>query len=135
MTKREKSDFSILVVDDEPDILFFIKAILGEYQVQTAENVVQGMEILVDSKIDLIISDIKMPQSSGYDLTALNQFLENGTPVVLISGHENLEEMVAQSEGGDCVACLEKPFSRKELLETVEKALEFRQKNAMAEAA
>jgi CheY-like chemotaxis protein len=60
----------ILIVDDAADTLEMVKRNLepGGYQTFTALNVVEAVETLNSTPIDLVITDIKMPKSSGYDL-------------------------------------------------------------------
>ncbi len=60
----------VLVVDDNIDSLFLIKAILEEYDVQvsTAVSVQQALEAIAQNQPDVLISDIIMPIEDGYDL-------------------------------------------------------------------
>jgi DNA-binding response OmpR family regulator len=57
----------ILIVDDEPDVLTFVSAVLEQngYASLTAKNGVEGLEILRKEKPDLILLDLMMPKKSG----------------------------------------------------------------------
>ncbi len=75
----------ILVVDDEKDILSLLSLILSEHwDVSTALRVDAAREILNNEKIDVIISDMAMPEASGHELIKLGS--ERGIPVVVLSG-------------------------------------------------
>ena len=86
----------ILVIDDERAIRNALKDILEfeKYQVDTAENGSQALEKIQSETYDVIFSDIKMPQMDGLEL--LQHIVDKGveTPVVMISGHGNIETAV-----------------------------------------
>ena len=114
---------TILIVDDESDILQVLSLFLNEYNVITSESVQQAMEILVFKEIDLLITDVNMPGASGFELASLTELMEGGLPVVVISGHEPEDTMRARFPSTICVDFLEKPFSREKIVEAVEMAL------------
>ncbi len=72
-----KNTVSILIVDDQEMMRVLIEKILGRegYKILTAEDGVHALEILKDEKVDLIITDLKMPRMGGFDL--LKQVKEN----------------------------------------------------------
>ena len=72
-----KNTISILIVDDQEMMRGLIEKILGRegYQILTAEDGVHALEILKDKKVNLIISDLKMPRMGGFEL--LKQVKEN----------------------------------------------------------
>ncbi len=65
-----KSSISILVVDDEEMMRTLLSKILQRdgYNILTAEDGAHALELLQSEKIDLVISDVKMPRMSGFDL-------------------------------------------------------------------
>jgi len=65
-----KSNISILIVDDEEMMRNLLKRILSRegYQIKTAEDGVAALELLKTEKIDMIISDMKMPRMNGLEL-------------------------------------------------------------------
>ena len=80
----------ILCVDDEPKILKFLEAILvkNEYEVILAENGEEALEKIKKERIDLILSDVTMPQMDGFELCRKIKEDERyrSIPVVMITG-------------------------------------------------
>jgi CheY-like chemotaxis protein len=93
---REKSDprkvlsMDILLVDDNPDYLLLVREALYShgYTVHTAQDGIEGCEVLASSDIDLIISDIRMPRFDGLKLHAFAREMERykDTKFVFVSG-------------------------------------------------
>ena len=118
----------ILVVDDEPDIRRLIQEILEDenFTVSTAENAEQARQSFKQGNIDLVLLDIWMPDTDGISL--LKEWSENGgltTPVVMMSGHGNIETAVEAARLG-AYDFIEKPVSMGKLMITVERAMESR---------
>ena len=115
----------ILVVDDERSIRNTLKDILEfeKHQVSLAENGKQGLETAQNNEFDLIFSDIKMPEMDGIEL--LGHLIESGieAPVVMISGHGNIETAVECIKKG-AFDFITKPIDLNRLLITVRNALE-----------
>ena len=117
---------TILVVDDEPDIRNLVQEILEdeEYQVQTAADAASAREALRHRRPDLVLLDIWMPDTDG--ITLLKEWSEGSglpCPVVMISGHGNVESAVEATRLG-AYDFVEKPLSLAKLLLVVERALE-----------
>ena len=85
----------LLIVDDEPAILEVTSALLaGEgYEVSTAEDGLEAMEHLVDPLPNLLISDLRMPQMSGFELLALVRERFPHVPVIAMSGEFTEKEL------------------------------------------
>lgn len=115
----------ILVIDDERSIRNTLKDILEYegYSVLLAENGKQGLEIATSGNIDLIFSDIKMPEMDGLELLKALHTAEIESPVVMISGHGNIETAVESIRNG-AFDFIEKPLDLNRLLVTVKNALE-----------
>lgn len=76
---------TILVVDDEKDILNLLNMILSEHwNILTALRVDAAREILNREKVDVIISDMAMPEVSGHEIIKMGN--QKGIPVVVLSG-------------------------------------------------
>ena len=117
---------SILVVDDEPDILELVGDILRDegYEVDLAEDAESARAARRNRRPDLILLDIWMPDSDGISL--LREWSESGTgdaPVIMMSGHGTMETAVEATRLG-AYDFLEKPLSMAKLLLTVRRALE-----------
>ncbi len=116
---------NILVIDDERSIRNTLKDILEyeEHQVKLAENGPAGIDAFKQNKFDLVLCDIKMPDMDGIEV--LEQFgdLNNEIPVVMISGHGNIETAVDSIKKG-AYDFISKPLDLNRLLVTVKNALE-----------
>ena len=109
----------ILVVDDEEDILELLSVILHDegHRVLTASNGVEALGILADEKIDLVITDIRMPQMNGIELlTELNHKGQH-PPVVFISGYSDISPEEAYALG--VARFIFKPFEVKTIIQNV----------------
>jgi CheY-like chemotaxis protein len=112
----------ILVVDDERDIVEFLTQLLEDngYEVTSAYDGLQGMEMVKKSTPDLILLDLQMPEETG---TGLYRKLHNkkeykDIPVIVISGLAGNYLAVGKS-----VPVLDKPLEEERLLQEVVKAL------------
>ena len=115
----------ILIIDDERSIRNTLKDILEfeKHHITLAENGKKGLELALSTAFDLIFSDIKMPEMDGIEV--LNTLLENKVeaPIVMISGHGNIETAVECIKKG-AFDYIEKPIDLNRLLITVRNALE-----------
>ena len=86
----------ILVVDDEQSIRRTLREILEfeKYQVDEAADGLDCLAKLKTSKYDVVICDIKMPKMDGMEALERIQILSPDTPVVMISGHANIDTAV-----------------------------------------
>ena len=86
----------ILVIDDERSIRNTLKDILEfeKHKVDLAEDGKQGLEMAKNVAYDIIFSDIKMPGMDGVELLTALAENELETPIVMISGHVNIETAV-----------------------------------------
>lgn len=115
----------ILVIDDERSIRNTLKDILEfeKHQVTLAENGKLGFEAVHNAEFDLIFSDIKMPEMDGIELLGRIIELNLEAPVVMISGHGNIETAVECIKKG-AFDFITKPIDLNRLLITVRNALE-----------
>ncbi len=122
----------ILVIDDERSIRNTLKDILEfeKHQVALAENGKSGLESAQNEVYDLIFSDIKMPEMDGIELLSNLMEKEIEAPVVMISGHGNIETAVECIKKG-AFDFIEKPIDLNRLLITVRNALD--RKNLVVE--
>lgn len=116
----------VLVVDDEADIRALIQEILTDegYKVTVAADAVQARSARAETKFDLILLDIWMPDTDG--ITLLREWSDDGglsCPVVIMSGHGTVDTAVEATRLG-AFDFVEKPLSLAKLLRTVEAALE-----------
>ncbi|HET9951575.1 MAG TPA: sigma-54 dependent transcriptional regulator [Candidatus Eisenbacteria bacterium] len=116
----------ILVVDDEPSILLEIAgALKRHYDVLTATNAEDAERILASERVDLLMTDLRLPGKDGLALLESAKAAVPDLPVVLLSGHGTIEEAVKAIRLG-AADFLEKPFGPERLQVTAERALELR---------
>ena len=121
------SDHSIhlLVVDDSPDTRELLERNLSSqgYTVFTAADVAEALSILGKTRIDLVITDLKLPGVSGLDLVRHVRENLKDTEVVMITGYPSVEGAVAAVKSG-AEEYLAKPFTKEELFATVRRVIE-----------
>ena len=92
---------TVLVVEDEPGIRFVTSEFLkmSNFQVVTAENGQEAMKIIVDNKIDVVVTDTMMPKVNGLELLKFVRRLKGESfPVVVVSGSDLESLHVIESE-------------------------------------
>jgi two-component system, cell cycle response regulator len=108
----------ILLVDDEEEILEFLERILQhKYAVLKTSNGEEALHALGSNAVQLIISDVMMPQMDGFELCSLikSNVEYSHTPVILLTAKNTIQSKVQGLElGAD--AYIEKPFSKEHLL-------------------
>lgn len=116
---------NILVIDDERSIRNTLKDILEyeEHTVKLAENGPAALDLFKANKYDLVLCDIKMPEMDGLEVLEQLSLLNNDVPVVMISGHGNIETAVDSIKKG-AYDFISKPLDLNRLLVTVKNALE-----------
>ena len=118
----------ILVIDDNADIRFLICNILEEngYSVSSAANYQQGVTAINTKLPHLAIVDIKLDKGDkdGIDLLKLLMKKDRALPVIMISGHANVQVAVEAIRLG-AYEFVEKPFSSEKLLNYVKRATEI----------
>jgi DNA-binding NtrC family response regulator len=121
MVKKLKK---ILIIDDERSIRATLKEILEfeKYLVETAQDGIEGYKMAEEKNFDLIFCDIKMPKIDGIE--TLKKIVENNilTPVVMISGHGDIETAVHTLKIG-AFDYIEKPLDLNRVLTCVKNAL------------
>ncbi|MGD9930962.1 MAG: sigma-54-dependent transcriptional regulator [Mangrovibacterium sp.] len=115
----------ILVIDDERSIRNTLKDILGyeQYQVDLAEDGNHGLELIGKNEYDIILCDIKMPGMDGIEVLEHIQELAVDAPVVMISGHGNIDTAVESIKKG-AYDFIEKPLDLNRLLITIRNAMD-----------
>jgi len=124
--KAEYGRFTILVVDDEEPlreaIAFDFKR--KGFQVITAEDGTKGLEQIKAHKVDLVLSDVRMPNGDGMFLLDQIQKLERKVPLIFITGFTDHGEAECLARGA--IRVISKPFDRKFLMKCALEALEAR---------
>ena len=86
--------FNILVVEDDKNLRKLMTAVLKQngYDVLNAEDGVTALDIINISHVDLVISDIMMPNMDGYTLTDELRQLNNNLPILMVTAKETFED-------------------------------------------
>lgn len=116
----------ILVVDDESSITDALKIILDDrgYHVETAHSGAEARGILETSAFDLVLTDLRLRDSSGIDLLAGLKLERPETEVILMTGHGSLEVTIEAIKKG-AYYYLEKPFEPDQVVMLAARAIEF----------
>lgn len=115
----------ILIIDDERSIRRALREILEfeNFEVHEAENGKEGLEKIKSTGYDLIFCDIKMPEMDGMEVLEGAMAAKNEAPVIMISGHGNIETAVESIKRG-AFDFIEKPLDLNRILVTIRNAKE-----------
>ncbi len=117
----------ILIIEDEAAIRRVLFKILSEendsYQVEDAEDGLEGLEKIKHNDYDLILCDIKMPKMDGVEVLEAVKKIKPEIPIVMISGHGNMETAIQTMRLG-AFDYISKPPDLNRLLNTVRNALD-----------
>ncbi|MEH2290918.1 response regulator [Nostoc sp.] len=125
-----KTQHSILVVDDNPDLRTYVSEIFRRngYHVQTARNGHEGHSKAKEIIPSLIVTDLMMPLVSGLEMIQMirNEEILKGTPIILLTAKVDEETRIEGTEHG-ADAYLAKPFNDRELLAEVRNLLALKE--------
>ena len=120
----------ILIIEDEAAIRRVLVKILSEentsYIVSEAEDGLKGIELIKKEDFDLVLCDIKMPKMDGIEVLIASKKLKPETPLVMISGHGDLDTAVNAMKLG-AFDYISKPPDLNRLLNTVRIAIDSKE--------
>jgi len=120
----------ILIIEDEASIRRVLTKILSEesdtYTVEDAEDGISGYEKIKNTDYDLVLCDIKMPKMDGVELLEAVKKIKPEIPIVMISGHGDMETAIQTMRLG-AFDYISKPPDLNRLLNTVRNALDKKQ--------
>jgi DNA-binding NtrC family response regulator len=127
MMKTTRENETILIVDDDPHVLEVLDARLQSagYSVLKAEAGQAALALLKNNKIDLMVSDMKMPGMGGMEVLARARALQPGLPFVFLTAYGTIPDAVKAVKAG-AVDYLAKPFDGKELVSKLREVLDRR---------
>jgi signal transduction histidine kinase/ActR/RegA family two-component response regulator len=127
---------TLLLVDDDPQIREVIRTMLADngYLVRTADSARAALDILQVTHVDLVCTDLVMPEMSGSKLIDELKRARPTLPIVVCSAYGTDEDVSRRVARGEAYF-LSKPFTRKELLDVVARALNAPQSNGRPLAA
>jgi DNA-binding response OmpR family regulator len=112
----------ILIVEDEPGSLKILRYFLGRHGYETAgaKDGLEALELFSQSRYDLVLSDLKMPQMDGLALARRILSTIPLTPFFLMTADDSVHIKAIREFG---VPCLIKPLSLEELLARIQKVI------------
>jgi len=115
VAKKEEIKFfplNIMAIDDEEYILEVIRDILIDmgHQVATFSNVKEALEVFRSKSYDIVLTDLGMPEISGFEVAKTVKSIDRETPVILLTGW-NIEERDDRKVASYVDYVLRKPFS------------------------
>jgi DNA-binding response OmpR family regulator len=128
-TVRKNKEYQLLVVDDNPEVLSMICTILPEtYGIHQANSGIKALDALEKEKIDLVISDVIMPEMDGLTLCQrIKERIETShIPVILLTAKAEIEHRIEGLQMG-ADSYIPKPFHPDHLLIRVEKLIKSRE--------
>ncbi len=114
----------ILIVEDEPNILMGLRDNLEfeQFEVTTATNGQEGLDLIISERFDLILLDVMMPKMSGFDVCKSARKAGIVTPIIFLTAKgEEIDKVLGLELGADDY--ITKPFSLRELLARVKAVL------------
>ena len=120
----EKNRVKTLAVDDDAEVLRTIKRILEKkgHEVFAYDSAGAALEHLKKETVDLILTDLKMPEMDGIQFLSRAKALRPYVPVILITGFATIETAVSAIKWG-AFDYVRKPFEVKKIYEVIEGAL------------
>lgn len=115
----------ILLVDDEPGITGMLAIVFEKegYVVRSAGTCAEGLRLVEETSPDLVLTDLRMPDGTGFDILRRTRETNAETPVVMITAYTSTKTAIEALKAG-AYDYVSKPFDVEELKHVVEKALE-----------
>lgn len=126
----DTTPYTILVVDDNPDLTDFLKKALGEFfkRVLIASDGIEALQLVKSHTPDIIVSDVMMPRMNGYELckSVKEDIMISHIPVILLTARDDKQSKISGYKNG-ADAYLTKPFEIEMLMELLRNRLKNRE--------
>src|ERR1700730_3426257 len=114
---------TLLVVDDEPDVGDSVHDLLRrEFRVLKAKSAAEGIQLMHDNEVHIIMTDQRMPQITGVEFLSKMRLRHPQAVRMLFTGYADLEAVIAAINQGHIYQFLKKPWQPEELEEAVRMA-------------
>ncbi len=123
---KSVTSMTVLCVDDEPNILKSLHRLLAEqgFQLLLAQSGAEALQQLANRHVDLVLSDMKMPQMSGAEFLTEVARLYPTTYRIILSGYADMASTLAAVNQGQIHRYLQKPWHQQDLLTAVHDGLD-----------
>src|SRR2546421_1853837 len=114
----------VLVIDDDPGLAEVLELLLSRegYGAERAATMKQGLERAAARDVDLVITDLRLPDGTGLDVIRELRARQPALPIIMVTSYSSMESAIAALRGG-AVDYLIKPFENDELVHSVARAL------------
>jgi DNA-binding NtrC family response regulator len=113
----------ILIVDDEPEMLYSLKNLLRrEFDVHTAKSGEEGMKVLQEHEIHLVMTDQRMPHMTGVELLHRMKSEFPGAMRLIFTGYADIKTVIDAINQGHVFRYITKPWDPEELVSALREA-------------
>jgi len=128
VTQKREGSYTVLFVDDEPEILEGLKCALRRYSfvILTATSGADALKLLETNTVDVVVSDERMPNMAGSEFLSIVRQRHPETIRIVLTGQASLGAAIRAINEGEVYRFLTKPCSHVELSATIQHALELR---------
>lgn len=125
---------TILLVDDEYDVITAMRRTLSPrgYRILEASRAAEALKILTSETVDVIVSDVDMPEMSGLELMAIAREMCPHAARIMVTGRGTVETATRAINEGEVHRFLHKPFDPDELRAVVAEAIDRQRELALA---
>lgn len=129
LLRTQKASRTLLLVDDEQNILAALKRLLRRdgYQILTANSAQEGLEMLTGNKVDVILSDQRMPGMNGVEFLRTAKISYPDTVRIVLSGYTELQSVTDAINEGAVYRFLTKPWEDQQLRDHIEEAFQHKE--------
>ena len=117
---------NILVIDDEPDMLWVLESVLRSrnFKVSTASTGARALELELQTEFEIVFLDAKLPDMEGFEIANLIKLSHPHTKIIMISGYyyEHDDKIQEALKTGLIVHFIPKPFSNAAVLKALNSA-------------
>ena len=120
---------NVLLVDDETRVLNTLQRLLqADFQTFTADNGQDALDLIRKNRINVVVSDQRMPSMTGVDLLSKVKLLSPNTTRILLTGYSDLNAIVGSINEGEIYRFIQKPWNNQDLRETVNRGIDISRK-------
>jgi len=129
LLRFRKPQRTLLLVDDEANVLASLKRLFRRdgHNILTANSGQEGLDILAKQKVDVIISDQRMPGMTGVEFLRAAKASHPDTIRIVLSGYTELQSVTDAINEGSIYRFLTKPWEDEQLREHIRKAFEYKE--------